>query len=112
MAYVSNELIKEVRENLKKAFPEFKFSVVKNHHSEISVAIMKAPVRFADGDYVQLNHYYPQNYKNADILEKIIKICNEKNYDNSDIQSDYFSVGYYFTLRQGKWDRPFICTGE
>ena len=107
MAYVSKELIKEVRENLKKAFPDYKFSVVNRHHSEIAVAIMKAPIRFTDEDYSQINHYHLDQYQNSGVLKKIVKIINEKNYDNSDTQTDYFDVNFYVSLSQGKWDRPF-----
>jgi hypothetical protein len=32
---------------------------------------------------------------------------NDGNYDNSDIQSDYFSVGWYIDVNVGKWDKPY-----
>jgi hypothetical protein len=29
------------------------------------------------------------------------------NHDNSDIQSDYFDVGWYVDINIGRWDRPY-----
>lgn len=108
MAYLSKEATKEIRDNLKKAFPDFKFSVQNDRYNAIRVAIMEAPVRFHADDYAQINHYHPHFYQNEDILRKIITIVNEKNFDNSDIMTDYFSVGYYVSISQGKWDKPFV----
>lgn len=29
------------------------------------------------------------------------------NWDNSDIMTDYFDVGWYITIKIGKWDAPY-----
>ena len=35
-----------------------------------------------------------------------------ENYDNSDISTDYFDVGYYAHLAIGEWDKPMaVVTG-
>ena len=35
-----------------------------------------------------------------------------ENYDNSDISTDYFDVGYYAHLAIGEWDKPMaVITG-
>lgn len=39
------EIIKEMREDLKKEFPGFKFSVVNNHYNAITVALMESPIK-------------------------------------------------------------------
>jgi len=33
---------------------------------------------------------------------------NEGNHDNSDIMTDYFDVGWYISVRLGKWDKPYV----
>jgi len=113
MAYMSKEHAKQIRDNLKKAFPDFKFSVKINHHSAISVSIMKSPLDFskelADSvlDYVQLNEYHLEWYQHSEVLKKIRDIINEGNHDNSDYMTDYFDVGFYVNFNIGQFDKPY-----
>jgi hypothetical protein len=32
---------------------------------------------------------------------------NDGNFDKSDIQSDYFHVGWYVSVNIGKWNKPY-----
>jgi len=116
MAYISAEDTKLIRQALKKVFPQFKFSVRNDRHTAIQVTILSGPVKFVDSDYSQLNQYYPENYNNSDILKQIIHIVNtggtRPNYDNSDIMTDYFDVGYYVSINQGSWDKPYVCVAK
>lgn len=75
-----------------------------------------------DGTDAQLNHYYiEQNHqgqwtsncvhlteKAAKMLIRVVEIANADNYDHSDPMRDYFSVGFYFHLAIGKWNKPFV----
>lgn len=79
--------------------------------------------RQSDG-YAQLNQYlllgeYTQNVWNNglfltkeghDLLRKVVDIVNQYNFDESDIQTDYFSVNFHFHLNIGKWDKPYKRT--
>ena len=29
------------------------------------------------------------------------------NYDNSDVQTDYFDTGWYIDINIGSWDKPY-----
>lgn len=40
-------------------------------------------------------------------LAEIIPAMNLGNHDNSDIQSDYFDVGWYIDINIGRWDKPY-----
>lgn len=42
------------------------------------------------------------------LFKVVMDIVNYYNYDESDIQSDYFSVNFYTNLGIGKWDKPYI----
>ena len=143
---------KTVREQLKKEFPECKFSVTSdvNH---LSISLMSAPFDALAGDlsHSSLNQYtisegydkqprskifqdyqhipeglvvtdrryaeIPADYaicngnlisKEAwNVLQRAVEIGNVENWDESDIQSDYFNVNYYFSISIGKWDKPF-----
>jgi hypothetical protein len=103
-AYITAEDIKVIRNDLKKTFPAFKFAVSRSQGSSgsINVYILSGPMKFRDTDG-DINHYHPGSYKNADTLKKIIAVINKKNYDNSDSQSDYFDVGFYLHLAQGRY---------
>ena len=42
------------------------------------------------------------------LFKRVVEIIQQYNYDNSDIQTDYFDVNFYLSLSIGKWDKPFI----
>lgn len=109
MAYITTEAVKEIRNELKKEFPNIKFSVVRENYSAIHVAIMEADLEF-EKEYMPLNHYCLEKNPHAEILKKISEISNKNNFDKSDPMTDYFHVGYYFSLSVGKWDKPYKCT--
>lgn len=110
MAYISAEGTKVIRNKLKEAFPKFKFSVRNEHHSSIGVVIRSGPVRFVEADSGAINHYHLHHYEHEDVLRAMLAIINEKNWDRSDSQYDHFDVGFYVSVHQGTWDRPYILT--
>jgi len=135
MAYISTDDVKHIRNELKKELPQYKFSVVRDHHSSVSIALMKGPAfndyeyfdRYAnetkvgnlgDGEHHQINQYHLEDFygkENAEILSKIDKIAHTapaKNggkvwYNNSDIQTDYFDIAYYVHISIGKWNKQY-----
>jgi hypothetical protein len=40
-------------------------------------------------------------------LQEIMPLMNAGNHDRSDIQTDYFDVGWYVDVNIGRWDRPY-----
>ncbi len=119
MAYISTEEVKVIREDLKKEFSSkdgWKFSIVRDHYSSLSVSILEAPFDLIDDDKISEESKARKNftigshgkgYKYSEIYEKIWSICNKKNFDHSDSMTDYFHLGFYFDLSVGKWDKPF-----
>ena len=133
MAYISTEEVAAIRKELKKEFPEYKFSVTKHHHSSVTVAFMKGPAfaEFQSRDrytgefkddviegHEQLNHYWAMDFygeKNGALIkkvEKIIKTAPAKAggrewYDKSDAMTDYFDTAFYMSIHVGKWDKPY-----
>lgn len=63
-------------------------------------------------DYVQINTYhYRSQFSNKVIIkffDEITRAMNIGNHDNSDIQTDYFDVGWYVRINVGKWNKPYI----
>ena len=50
MAYLSAEDVKHIRVALKKEFPQYKFSVTRDHHLGVNINFMEGP-RFAEYEY-------------------------------------------------------------
>lgn len=55
-------------------------------------------------------YWYQEHYsgKAKSFLKEILTAMNGGNHDNSDIQTDYFDVGWYVDVNIGSWDKPYI----
>jgi len=121
-----NDIAKEVRETLKKEFPNLVFSTTIEKYSggqSLTVAWMSGfdPIDDSNpensdidkNDFnFQINRYYIDkdvrlNEKAKNVLKKVNEISNKRNWDKSDPMTDYFNVNYYFHLKVGKWDKPY-----
>lgn len=117
MAYISASEVKRIREALKAAFPEFKFSVRKqNSGLSVGVTVVSGPLDLSPdcyhGDgYGQINHFHLDNYKFGafyQAIDMIIRRAPERKfYDNSDSQIDYFDVAFYYDIHVGSWRKPY-----
>lgn len=59
----------------------------------------------------QVNPYWYQDHydgKAKAFLKEILAVMNDGNHDRSDIQTDYFDVGWYVDINIGKWNKPYI----
>lgn len=114
MAYMSTEKARNIRNALKKEFPEIKFSVRKEHSIALHVTLVKSPY-FEDELHEGVNHYYiDDNYEDQpearDVLKKIdetIRTVGEY-YDKSDSMTDYFDTAFYYEIEIGTWDKPHV----
>lgn len=104
MAYITSEEVKEIRNEIKAAFPKtFKFSITREHHCKVNVSLMQSPL--------EIGTYQNRSFRTNKTIEKIIKaIVNKKNFDLSDSMTDYFHVGFYSCIEVGQWDRPYTIT--
>ena len=119
MPYIDAKEVKAIRESIKKTFPQFKFSVTREHGSSVSIHIMSGPVsfsRFSDKDKgsTSINEYrYRDHYKDDPELVELFSaiLClvnNVKDQHEVVYDGDYGSVpNYYVNLNVGKWDRPY-----
>jgi hypothetical protein len=119
MAYISTEEVKVIREELKKNFPSrlgWKLSIVRRDYLSLSISIINAPIELRNDQnntYESVNQYWLESRENKEsvpVLKKIFEIANKNNYDRSDVQSDYFDVGYYLNLSIGHFGKPFNPT--
>jgi len=127
MAWITKDEVKEIRDNLKKAFPKMKFSVRKNGHSStVHVSIMESPFDFTytfkgyndemytKSEHYEINTYHLENsnYPHLATLKKISAIALKNHWDKSDMQTDYFNCAFYFTLEVGQWNKPYKQTAK
>jgi hypothetical protein len=71
--------------------------------------------RDVERGYSQVNEYYIDRSpiytdESKEVLKRVREISNTDNWDNSDPQTDYFDVNYYFFLTVGDWDKPVEIT--
>ena len=112
MAFITTETVRNIRNALKQEFPKAKFSVRKQHHSSVSVAIMKSPW-FDDNSNQGINHYWLDNIENEeqrDVLRKVDEIIRTvgDHFDKSDSMTDYFHCAFYYDIEVGQWDKPHV----
>ena len=59
---------------------------------------------------LDVNPYWYQEHFSGEalvFLSKIFRAMNNGNHDNSDIQTDYFDVGWYVDVNIGTWNKPY-----
>jgi hypothetical protein len=100
MAYISKEDVKQVRENLKKAFGKrFKFSVRRRDYMCVDVAIMEGDIT----DWTQYAETKPDSVLSKFDLEA-------QNYRLQDIRSGKFSVNHFWINENWKGEAKEIFT--
>lgn len=131
------DIAKNVRLQLKKEYPKCVFSVRIERYSmgqSLYISLMSAPfdVYAQNKDcnnnpiekaYSQLNYYQLRNnFSNGicngiyltrqawDCLQKAVAIADVYNYDNSDLQTDYFDVRFHLHIEIGQWNKPFTIS--
>ena len=114
MAYISTEQVKSIRDQIKNAYPRYKWSITGRNSSTVVIALMESDLPF-DNKHEQLNHYYLKESevlddKGKSIFQHVKDICNsvEKCYNRNadDIYADYGDSTYFISLNIGKWDKP------
>jgi hypothetical protein len=102
MGYISTAEVAEKRRKLKEAFPDYKFSIVKDGYSGIRVTILEGtlPLLKEGENYKSVNVYYIDEYYKdrpevRDVLNKIYSIINEGNSTRE--TSDYGSQPEFYT---------------
>jgi hypothetical protein len=126
------DIAKAVREYVKKKYPKCKFSVTTEKYSGgrgLGVILMSAPFnpivndKFWSVSTDNNNKYYSVNQHHIEksealsndaknLFTDIRSFYNQFNYNDSDPNTDYFSVGFYDTLAIGRWDKGFEQTAS
>jgi hypothetical protein len=130
MAFVSQELKSKLAPKIKAICKKYKVkaSLAVNNHSTLVLNVQSSPIdfitnynetvstrpeynRFSPAERsIQVNPYWYQDHfsgKAKAFLSEVLPAMNDGNFDKSDIQSDYFHVGWYVSVNIGKWNKPY-----
>lgn len=125
MAYMNQERKASLAAEVAKVMPKnWKYTMSVRHHSTIVLTIREADVDLI-GDNLRAQQFHEQrpthhdvnefhlhteytNAKTLKIMQAIRAALNVGNHDKSDIQSDYFDVGWYVDIQIGKYNSPFV----
>jgi len=121
MAYISQEDKKSKAPAIKAILKKYglKGSLSIHHYSTLVLTIRSGKIDFEsnylrntgqESFHYQVNPYHIRHSYNgeaAKALEELNSAMNVGNHDNSDIQTDYFDVGWYITIDIGRWDKPY-----
>jgi len=134
MAYMNQQRKAQLAVTIKAICKTYKVkaSLSVNNHSTLVLNIKSSPIDFIKNfneveakrnmcrephmrehakDSLCINPYwYHEHYsgKAKEFLSKVITAMNVGNHDRSDIQSDYFDVGWYISINIGKWNKPYV----
>ncbi len=140
MAYVSQELKAKLAPTIKAICKKYgvKASIAVRNHSTLCLNIKSGPIDFIENfierdagvmsgrkmateqvAYLRKNqsldvnvYWYKEHFtgKALKFLQEVIPAMNNGNHDNSDIQTDYFDVGWYIDVNIGQWNKPYQFT--
>jgi len=135
MAFMNQDRKKVLAVHLKKAMAGYniKYTLGVNHHSTIVMRITEGDLdiignaqavndshpnpdrhRNSRGNgpatHLSVNNYYIDDHYTG-VVKEMLSAANAAlsvgNHDRSDIQSDYFDVGWYISISVGTWDKPY-----
>ena len=122
MAYMSQSKKSDIAPKVKAILKKFnvKGSLAVRNHSTLVLNVKAGSVDFMQ-DYgdeesarnfgIQVNPYWYHEHftgKSKQFLKEVLNAMNDGNHDRSDVQSDYFDVGWYVAVNIGKWNKPYI----
>ena len=142
MAYFNQERKSERAPAIKAILKKYgvKGSLAVRHHSTFVLNIKSGSIDFVENylktdadkpyanklsqdqiNYIRTNksldvnpYWYQEHFSGVAkaFLFEIFKAMNKGNHDNSDIQTDYFDVGWYVDVNIGSWDKPYQVEGS
>ena len=77
-----------------------------NDHYQVSLGFKPNTQGYSDVNPYRFKEHYDGEAR--DFLAEVLAAMNEGNHDRSDIQSDYFDVGWYVDVNIGKWNQPYV----
>ena len=135
MAYVSQELKAKIAPVIKEVCKKYgvKATMAVRNHSTLVLNIKSGSINFIGNynkvvgnssrfladpmsfrkaeDSIDVNPYWYHEHfdgKAIKFFKEVFAAMNRGNHNNSDIQTDYFDVGWYVDVNVGKWNTPYV----
>ena len=117
MPYLDKSYTKQVRQELKKEFPQFKFSVRTVDHHRLDVTVLSGPLDLMAGvdyHYESVNHFWVDKHyqdlpQKRDFLMDVLSIMGKEHNSCEFVDGDYGDIpNFYIGLSIGSWDRPYV----
>ena len=138
MAYMSQERKAQISPAVKAILKKYKVkgSLSVRNHSTLSLTIKSGAIDFVENfiqtdanvihgkkmsqdqiDWIRKNqsvdvnpYWYHEHFSGTakQFLREVLTAMNDGNWDKSDIQTDYFDVGWYVDVNIGRWNKPYI----
>ena len=128
MAYMNQQTKKELAVGIKAVLKKYKMkgTIAVRHHMVLVVNIKSGPLdiignwfntvkneSYDKPEYLNVNHYWIHDHYTGEVknfLTELYSAMNNGNHNNSDIQTDYFDVGWYVDINVGSYDKPYQLT--
>lgn len=84
--------------------------VLSNRHGISENDRQSTTIHVTNAQHIDTNPYWYHEHfdgKALEYLKKAYQIMNQGNHDRSDIQTDYFDVGWYVDVKIGRWNKPY-----
>lgn len=131
MAYMSQERKAQIAPSVKAICKKYgvKATLSVRTHSTLALTVTQGDIDFiknfndvcgkndtykvrqpVTNNYLSVNPYHYRNHftdRALKFLTEVHTAMMQGNHDRSDIQSDYFDVGWYVDINIGRWNRPY-----
>jgi len=111
MAYMSQENKKQLAPAIRAVLKKYnmKGTISVDNYSTLVVKLSKGKIDFEES-YQDINTYWIESHFDGvkrDFLLELKNAMMQGNYNNNDIMTDYFDVGWYITIKIGNYDKNY-----
>jgi len=115
MAYVSQEMKKQLAPGIKAVLKKYKVkgSISVANHSSLVVTLKTGDVDFGDATRSVNTYWIDTHFSGtaAKFLNELKAALEGPDFfDHSDSMTDYFHRSHYIDIKLGKWDQPYTVT--
>jgi hypothetical protein len=123
MAYFNQERKATMAPKIRALLAEYgvKGTLSVRNHSTVVLTLKSGPIDFGQNNnkynpgHLDVNVYWIDDHytgRAREFLQRAYAILMQGNHNNSDIQTDYFDVGWYVDIHVGRWNKPYTMTAE
>ena len=117
MAYFNQTMKQAMAPKIKTVLNKYgmKGTLSVRNYSTVVLNLSQGPLDFGSDTphwegYTSVNVYWINEHytgRTLEFLKEVMAVLFEGNWNNSDIQTDYFDVGWWVDINVGRWDKPY-----